>query len=73
MQATELIFGVRGSLVRLGMRSHFLSRAEELATVTLMRAETRLVAPFNEGGAGLVLAEGLDSVSTVVEKVVGVL
>ena len=28
------------------------------------------MAAFNEGGAGLVLAEGLDGISTVIEKVV---
>ena len=69
-QATELILGSRGSLVRLGMRPRVLGRAGELATVTLMRAEARPMAPFNEGGAGLVLAEGLDGISTVIEKVV---
>lgn len=69
-QATELIVGARGTLIRIGMRPRVLGRAGDPATVTLMRAEPRSMAAFNEGGAGLVLAEGLDGISTVIEKVV---
>ena len=69
-QVSGLLLGLRGKVVTLGLKANSLGNQEEVISVSLLRTESISMSTFVEGGAGLVVTEGLDGFSTVIEKVV---